>query len=282
LRLGLKAAEQILKKSPDHGDTLAMKALILNSQGKSEEAFALAKVALMKDMKSHVCWHVYGLLWRAAKNFDEAIRAYKMALKLEPESQQILRDLALLQAQMRDFQGYIESRRVMLQARPGWRQNWTALAVANHLAGNLAEAENILTKYEESIKQQPRRTDTEHSEAVLYKNTIIAEQGDYERALEHLKTSAKGNPDRTAVMELKADYLLKLERSADAEAAYRALIARNSDNSSYYEGLERAVNIDRSTKEAHKKLAELYKTFGEQYPRADAPRRLPLSFLEGT
>jgi tetratricopeptide (TPR) repeat protein len=67
--IGIKAAEQILKKNPKHGDTLAMKALILNSQGKTDEAFALAKVALQCDMKSHVCWHVYGLLYRAVKNY---------------------------------------------------------------------------------------------------------------------------------------------------------------------------------------------------------------------
>ena len=43
---GLKAAEQILKKNPKHGDTMSMKALILNAQGKTDEAFALAKDAL--------------------------------------------------------------------------------------------------------------------------------------------------------------------------------------------------------------------------------------------
>ncbi|KAA8567376.1 hypothetical protein EYC84_010399 [Monilinia fructicola] len=138
---GLKAADQILKKNPKHGDTLAMKALIINSQGKSDEAFALAKVALQCDFKSHVCWHVYGLLYRAAKNFEEAIKAYKFALKLEPDSQQIQRDLALLQIQMRDYQGHILSRRAMLGARSTIRQNWTALAVALHLNGELAEAE---------------------------------------------------------------------------------------------------------------------------------------------
>jgi hypothetical protein len=40
---GLKAADQILKKAPDHGETLAMKGLILYF-----------------NLKSHVCWHVYG------------------------------------------------------------------------------------------------------------------------------------------------------------------------------------------------------------------------------
>ena len=52
---GLKAAEQILKKNPTHCDTMSMKALILNAQGKTEEAFALGKLALTMGMKSHIC-----------------------------------------------------------------------------------------------------------------------------------------------------------------------------------------------------------------------------------
>ena len=82
-----------------------MKALILNSTGQQEEAFALAKVALKNDMKSHVCWHIYGLLWRSQKNYDEAIKAYKFALRLDPGQQNIQRDLAILQIQMRDYNG---------------------------------------------------------------------------------------------------------------------------------------------------------------------------------
>ena len=57
---GIKAADQILKKHPEHGETLAMKGLILNCQDHKEEAFELSRKALKLDMKSHVCWHVYG------------------------------------------------------------------------------------------------------------------------------------------------------------------------------------------------------------------------------
>ncbi|KAG9821036.1 hypothetical protein KCU68_g17144, partial [Aureobasidium melanogenum] len=89
---GIKTADQVLKKVPNHGDTQAMKALILNSQGKTEEAFDLAKLALKNAMKSNVCWHVYGLLYRSVKNYDEAIKAYKFALRLDPDSRQIQRD----------------------------------------------------------------------------------------------------------------------------------------------------------------------------------------------
>ena len=255
-----------------------MKALILNSQGNSEEAFALAKVALQKSMKSHVCWHVYGLLWRSAKNFEEAIKAYKFALKLEPESQQIQKDLALLQMQMRDYPGYVQSRRAILQQRTSWRQNWTGLAIAQHLVGDLVDAERTLTTYEETLKGPPPKTDIEHSEAVLYKNSIIAEMGETERALEHLNAATRNNPDKTSVMELRAQYLLKLGRKSEAEKAYRALLERNVEYRAYFEGLQAALELKDSDIES---LKSMYNEYAMKNPRGDAARRIPLDFLAG-
>lgn len=251
---GLKAAEQILKKHPKHGDTMAMKALILNAQGKTEEAFALGKEALTVDMKSHICWHVYGLLYRTNKNFEEAIKAYKFALKLEPESSQIQRDLAILQVQMRDYQGYVQSRLAMLQARPQLRQNWTALAVAHHLAGNLQDAENILSTYEDTLKVQPPKTDFENSEAVMYKNMIIAETGDIQRALDHLESAAKNTLDRLAVMEARAKYLTQLGKKEEAATAYRALLDRNPEHPQYYSDLINVLNFQEGDEKALKAI----------------------------
>jgi tetratricopeptide (TPR) repeat protein len=258
-----------------------MKALILNSQGHGEEAFALGKLALKNDMKSNICWHVYGLLWRSKKNYEEAIKAYKMALRLAPDSQNILRDLAHLQCQIRDYDGYIESRQKMLSDRSQLRQNWTGLAIAYHLSGNYKEAEHILTTYEGTLKQSPPKSDLEHSEAVLYKNMIIAESGDIERALEHLETILKNNLDRTAVLELKAKYLLQLERHEEAAKVYRALLDRNSEYRAYFEGLEQALKLDRSDSASLEKLTELYEGYASQNKRNDATRRIPLDFLEG-
>lgn len=278
---GLKAAEQILKKHPTHGDTQAMKALILNSINQGDEAFALCKEALRNDMKSHICWHVYGLLWRSVKNYSEAIKSYKMALRLEPGSLNILRDLALLQCQVRDYEGYIESRRKMMQERPQLRQNWTALAIAHHLAGNYAEAENILKTYEETLKQPPPKSDLEHSEATLYKNMIIYESGDVERALNHLEEVVRVSLDRRAALELKAKYLLELGRMEEAEKAYRILLNRNSEYRAYFDGLEKSLGLDRSNEADIQKLSELYQSYADKNERNDAARRIPLDFLRG-
>lgn len=49
---------------------------------------------------------MYGLLQRSDKKYDEAIKCYRNALKWDKDNLQILRDLSLLQIQMRDLEGY--------------------------------------------------------------------------------------------------------------------------------------------------------------------------------
>lgn len=278
---GIKAADQILKAKPDHGDTKAMKALILNSLGQTDEAFALGREALRNDMKSHVTWHVFGLLHRSKKDYAEAIKAYKMALRIEPEQHNILRDLALLQIQIRDYSGYLDSRRKMLKQRPQVRQNWTGVAIGHHLLGEYKMAESILTTFEGTLKQTPPKSDIEHSEAVLYKNVIIAESGETERALEHLESVLKNTLDRGSALELRAKYLLELDRKEEAEKAYRTLLDRNNEQRAYYEGLEKCLGLDRSDQSSHAKLMEIYNFYADKSQRVDAARRIPLDFLKG-
>lgn len=97
---GVKTADTILKKHPDHGETQAMKGLILNCMGQKEEAYELVKLGLRNDVRSHVCWHVYGLLYRSDNNYKEAIKCYLNALRIDKNNQNILRDLGNLQLQV--------------------------------------------------------------------------------------------------------------------------------------------------------------------------------------
>ena len=45
------------------------------------------------------------LIYRADTNYDEAIKCYKNALRIDKENLTILKDLALLQVQMRSCSG---------------------------------------------------------------------------------------------------------------------------------------------------------------------------------
>jgi len=47
----IKSADAILKKYPQHGETMAMKGLAFNYVSKKEEAHELVKLALRHDMR---------------------------------------------------------------------------------------------------------------------------------------------------------------------------------------------------------------------------------------
>ena len=76
-----------------------MKGLVLkcHDPDRKSEAVELVKAGLKYDMRSHICWHVYGLLHRADGDYVQATRAYSNALRWDSNNQQILKDMSLLQ-----------------------------------------------------------------------------------------------------------------------------------------------------------------------------------------
>jgi tetratricopeptide (TPR) repeat protein len=82
---GLKDADKILR-SPlfcQHGETLAMKGLILSCMDRKEEGYDFARRGLRSNLRSHVCWHVFGLMHRSDRNYPEAIKSYLQALRID-------------------------------------------------------------------------------------------------------------------------------------------------------------------------------------------------------
>ena len=120
----LKHADSIIKSNAEHGETISMKGLVLNAMNKKEEALELVRLGLRLNLKSHICWHVFGLVHRSDQNYTEAIKCYQNALKFDSENQQILRDLSLLQIQTRDIKGLQKTRRILLSLGGTNQNNW--------------------------------------------------------------------------------------------------------------------------------------------------------------
>ncbi|CAI5677300.1 N-alpha-acetyltransferase 15, NatA auxiliary subunit isoform X3 [Oreochromis niloticus] len=277
-RNGLKFCKQILSnpKFSEHGETLAMKGLTLNCLGKKEEAYELVRRGLRNDLKSHVCWHVYGLLQRSDKKYDEAIKCYRNALKWDKDNLQILRDLSLLQIQMRDLEGYRETRYQLLQLRPAQRASWIGYAVAYHLLEDFEMAAKIVEEFRKTQQTSPDKVDYEYSELLLYQNQVLREAGLHKEALDHLNNYEKQICDKLAVEESRGELLLKLEKPQEASEVYRRLQERNPENWAYYQGLEKALKP--GSLEARQKI---YEASCIKFPKGLVPRRLPLNFLTG-
>ncbi|EMP34362.1 N-alpha-acetyltransferase 16, NatA auxiliary subunit [Chelonia mydas] len=190
-------------------------------------------------------WHVYGLLQRSDKKYDEAIKCYRNALKLDKDNLQILRDLSLLQIQMRDLEGYRESRHPkdlletryqLLQLRPTQRASWIGYAIAYHLLKDYDMALKLLEEFRKTQQIPPNKIDYEYSELILYQNQVMREADLFQESLEHIETYEKQICDKLVVEEIKGT-------------------------------LEERLQI--------------YEEVSKRHPRAVSPRRLPLNFVPG-
>jgi peptide alpha-N-acetyltransferase len=69
---------------------------------------------------------------------------------------------------------------------------------------------------------------------------------------------------------------LELKRYKDAEVYYKELLLRNPENTAYYVRLQEAQQLTTASEKLN-----MFSEFQEMFPRALAPRRLPLTYATG-
>uniref|UniRef100_A0A0N5AFS7 N-alpha-acetyltransferase 16, NatA auxiliary subunit n=1 Tax=Syphacia muris TaxID=451379 RepID=A0A0N5AFS7_9BILA len=276
---GLRCARLILSNPQfsEHGETLAMRGLILNCMGRREEAQESVKRGLKADLKSHICWHVYGLVQKSEKKYDEAMKACKQALRLDKDNMQILRDLSLLQIQARDLDGYRDSRYHLLMLRPQQRIAWIGYATAYHLLKDYDMALKIVNEFCNNNKHL--EYDFEQSELILYQNMLLRESGQLELAFSKLEENSSQIVDQVAYLEIRAKLLMQLGQPEKAEKVYWLLIERNPENIDYFKKIEECRGLRES--DVNERY-EIYKTALLMKPRSAAAKRAPLYFLKGS
>ena len=248
--------------------------------------------------RSHVTWHVLGLVHRARREYKEAVKCYRQALRIDPDNLNILRDASLLQIQMRDHRGFVESRRRLLTLKPTLKVNWIGFAVAHHLNKNYDMVLQVLRMYEGTLaadktKASQRNYDT--NEVALYGCNVLEEAGRLEDALAYLDSKKDKVLDDATYSERRAQLLLRLGRGAEARELFEALLERNPENYAYHRGLHccllntpEHLNLKACTtpgmvmdltEEQVNQLTEVYDTMRAANARCRAHRRIPLDFL---
>lgn len=273
---GLKHAKVILNnpKFSEHGETLAMLGLTLNCLGRKEEAYDHVRHGLRNNLQSHVCWHVFGLLQRSDKKYDEAIKCYRNALRWDKDNLQILRDLSLLQIQTRDLEGYKVTRHQLLMLRANQRAGWVGFAIAQHLLGDFDNALNVLQTFRKTQEGKP--ADYEFSELLLYEASIMMEAGRDFDALAHLIFHRESILDTQSLLEMTGELSYKTRQYEDSYIIYDQLYERNPENSTYLEKYMRAKQLI----SPHARL-DVCRMFQAKFPRAEAPAALALTIASG-
>jgi tetratricopeptide (TPR) repeat protein len=255
-----------------------MKGLFLSNLNRKEQAYESVKKGVRNDLTSHICWHVYGLINRSDKNYDEAIKCYANALRQDKDNFQIQRDMSLLQIQMRNYEGFAETCNQMLVAKSSQRMFWMSYAVANHLLKEYSLAENVIDTWMNSLKEQ--KVDFENGEIWLYKNMIIEESGELERALLNLEEIKDKIVDKTAWKLAKARMSLGLGMVEQAKTLYQELQTSNTENIEYLQQLAKTCNVDLSPNndQDRQKVVDWLQTLSKTSPKSHLLQRLPLKY----
>jgi N-alpha-acetyltransferase 15/16, NatA auxiliary subunit len=256
-------------------------------------------------LRSHVCWHVYGLLHRADRNYGEAIKAYKQALRIDSENLQILRDLSLLQIQMRDWEGYVITRNSILTLKPTAQANWISFALAKHRSGNYTGALHVIDIYLGTLTDDSpeRKRGYTSSELQLYKNRLLLQSSQPREALQHLDQCQTMIVDQDAWLWHTAVCHFALQQYDDAREALYQMMKRGSTEdyrvhmayqcavlhlpwSSTIESSSTGMNTLANTQILNATqrdyLLQLYQQdLRTAFPKSSAIRRIPLTLLEG-
>ena len=247
------------------------------------------------------------MLHRADREYNESIKAYKQALRIDSENLQILRDLSLLQVQMRDISGFLKTRNTILSLKSNQKINWLTYAVAKHLNGDPKGAVSVIDIYTGTVPEDSDelKRGYESSELAMYKNRLLSEMPDnLQVALDHLDECKKVVVDQTAWRMTKGTYQLRLGRYEDAQQTFMSLLDRGlTEDYRVHSGYMCALlEADDETCQAAAKLKgtrtlatmkpltghqrqALLNTYrgnlSERFPRSAAIRRIPLTLLEG-
>ena len=144
--------------------------------------------------------------------------------------------MSLLQIQMRDLNGFKETRLRILTLRPNSKVHWLSYALSVHVNGDPDTAVGILDSYFGTLDDDcvEFQKNFESSELALYKNLLLSETkgedddglGGVRKALVHLDEIANVIVDQTGWLQTKLSYQLQLGNFEDAKDTVFKLFQR--------------------------------------------------------
>ena len=194
-----------------------------------------------------------------ASRTDEAIAAYRQAAALQPKDPEPHLAAGQLLEKQNKFSD-AESEYKQAAALDPNSDALTGLANIYMRGRQFPQAEEYLRKL---VAARP-----DEAAAHVQLGRVLAAQGKNDAAVEELQTGAKLAPNDISVQRDLADLYTTAGKHAQAEAAYRELIARNPNDAQLYQGLGQSLLRQKKFGPAQQEFltaVKLKPDFGEAY-----------------
>lgn len=262
----ISICDSLLLRRKNHPETIALKAMaichieILDETPPSLEdskSIPLVKESLktLLGLKSSFCWHSAAQIHRMKREWLESVKCYKQAIKIEIGNgkkkefnatlHQLQREICQVLTQTKSWSDLVKYRFDILVARPSFKHNWIALALAYYFDAKLEASGSILDAILFDYPISPRKEDIriEHIERFelfmfrlekcliplkKYSSALLLmleEENEQEKLLtSHFFTKME------PWLLLKADILKNLSRIEEAKEIWYKLMEDNASN----------------------------------------------------
>jgi putative PEP-CTERM system TPR-repeat lipoprotein len=255
-------ALEILNSIPSGGlaGTQRDSLLLLTLLQKKDEAqlMAQSKEILARSGKDPVVRNMVGSVYAAAGKTDLAREQFNEALKLKPNDQQSLVNLARLDLATNKPEAAEANFRKLLEAEPKNLAATLGLALTANLRGDAANAEKYLVKARD---EHPQVIDTHLGLAQFY-----LQSNQLDKAREVIDAAAKTNPNNAAVANARGLVLMGSRDAQGAMAAFAEAYRLDPTSAGSAMNLARAQLVTRDPKAALATLDSILK---------NQPRYLP-------
>lgn len=276
---GIKDANKILEEYPHNGETLAMKGLCQLNLKKKDEGEGNINAGLKLNIRSHICWHTRGLMFRHKQDYAQAAKCLINALKLAPDDNRIITDVGQLYIQERDYERFTTQRGKLLPTKPSARAHWVATSVGHYLCNRLERSYKLIDTWFKTSKTKSDASGgakEENNEMLFLQAKSKMGLGNIEEAIEFMKTNEKYFTNKLDCQLMTADFLEKNGDQEEAMKIYINLVKRNPENEEYFKAVLRCRN--KTPENDLDEIIKFHEELAEQYPKADAPK-LRLLFL---
>lgn len=221
--LAQQAIDEALRLKPDWPKPHLLRARILELQGRRDAAVKSLRAAA-KAYPSPLLYQALGQALTQQKRYKEALAAYRRALELEPENQDLLATMGLLAIQNRDWE----------LARKSWERlaksgNRQRQQEAWYFLGQIEELQKHTDKaigYYRKVREGRLVPDARLRLAIL-----LGRKGQLEEAARLFRELRLTNPQQALqVYVTEAELYKELGKPERAMAVYDEAVAANPDN----------------------------------------------------
>ena len=206
--------------------------------GHYDDAISAYREALRINPEDAYAWFNLGNAYRNLDRYDDAISAYREALRINPEDAEAWNNLGFAYGELYHYDDAISAYREALRINPEEAESWYNFGLAYY---NLDRYDDAIAAYREALKINP-----EHANAWNNLGTAYDDINRYDDAIAAFREALRINPEYAYAWYNLGNTYDDLGRYDDAIVAYREALRINPEEAYAWYNLGIAyLNLDR-------------------------------------